>query len=194
MNRRQFLGLTSCLVSTTAGCLGSSTPTSTTTPSSTASSSCRDDLDRLTVGWKVREGPLDGFALDLSTDAVPRGGQLTVTLRNVTAGERTTGIKRKYDIERQTDSGWQSIFWKPKNAYWTDEAIAHSPGEGFTWSFTVTQRGFRAVEGQPAYYVCAPLEPGTYRFVYWGITPEAEHQSDAEMDYALGSTFTITQS
>ncbi len=193
MDRRHFLGASGGVLSTLAGCPGRSTPSpeASSTDSSTGGSSCTDDLDHVSVGAEVKSGPLAGFALEVFEESVTFGSQLTVSLKNVTETERTSGNKQDYDVQRQTDAGWKSVFWRPKTGYWTDEALSHAPGEGFTWRLSFTQKGLRSLENQPAYYVCLPLETGTYRFVYFGISPKQE--SDFETEFALGSSFTVTQ-
>jgi hypothetical protein len=115
------------------------------------------------------------------------------TLRDVAEEELRTGNKKKYDIQYRGEEGWHSIFGTDGIAPWTDEAVPHQPGEGFRWELTFTQDGLsEAVDHGPAYFVCNPLEPGTYRFVYWGVTPERERQEDFETDYALGVPFTVS--
>lgn len=200
MNRRQFLGVVGGLGVSFSGCLsGRSLPfagTSTPTPPEYCQESINYNLTRVNPRpadtWKVEAGPLGGFALGLSTDSVPVGGQMTARLRNITDEEQMSGTKQKYVIERQTTDGWQSIYRRPETEVWTDEAIPHAPDEGFTWELTVTQDGLTSQEAYPAYYVCDPLEPGTFRFVYWGITTTEERESNWEIEHALGDKFNVT--
>lgn len=196
MNRRRFLGVIAGLGPPLAGCLGSETPASTptdtpaSTPTSTPTEPCQRDLKRIEPWWTVESGPLDGFDLSLSTESVSIGGTLTANLRNVTDEQRTSGTYTKYDIERQTAAGWESIFWKKEYEAWTSEGVFHEPDEGFNWEFTFTQDGLTETgKARPDYFVCSSLEPGTYRFVYWGVSPEGESGTD----YALSSQFSVTQ-
>ena len=177
MNRRKYLTLAGGLVSPVSGCLGTA-------------SSCRVGRRRIDGGWTVERGPLAGFSLALSTDAVQRGGQLTARLRNVTDEEQHSGNRFEYDIQRRTDQGWDSVFHYPETSYWTDEAVVHAPGTGFTWDLTVSRDGLRRTTGQPEYIVCEPLATGPYRFVYWGLISEGESE---ENERALGVDFRVTE-
>lgn len=175
----------------------SATPTPVETPIGSGQAgpapSC-GDYEPIDPGWVVAgRGPLGGFDLTLNRRELVRGDTLTPSLTNVTDAEQSTGNRKKYDIQFRGAEGWHSIFGTDGIAPWTDEAVGHQPGEGFTWELTVTQDGLtEAVDHGPAYYVCSPLEPGTYRFVFWGITTERERREDFETDYALGVPFTVS--
>ncbi|WP_244621440.1 hypothetical protein [Haloarcula marismortui] len=44
------------------------------------------------------------------------------------------------------------------------------PGGGFRWTFTATNDGLERQNGyNPAYHVCSALEPGEYRFAFFGL-------------------------
>lgn len=178
MNRRKFLAVSGGLSTALAGCLGTA-------------SSCRSGRRRIDGEWTVERGPLGGFSLTLPTGSVDRGGQLTARLRNVTDGTHYTGNRFKYDVQRQAEAGWRSLFHVPETSYWTAEAIGHEPGTGFTWDLTVTRDGLeRTEEGQPEYFVCEPLETGRYRFLYWGISSA---QDGGGQTRALGANFRVTE-
>lgn len=152
------------------------------------------DYDPIDPGWVVAgRGPLGGFDLTLNRRELDIGDTLTPTLTNVTDREQSTGNRKKYDIQYRGADGWHSIFGTDGIVPWTDEGVGHQPGTGFTWELTFTQDGLtEAVDHGPAYYVCSPLEPGTYRFVFWGITTDRERREDFETDYALGVPFTVS--
>lgn len=174
-----------------AGCLGSEPAVLDDPPTGTPAAECRRGRTRMDQPWHVESGPLGGVALTLDRETVPVGGSLTARLRNVSDEERVTGNRHKYDVERETAEGWRSVLWRDEDAGWTDEGIAHGPDEGFTWALTLSREGLASRgDGGPAFRACAPVEPGTFRFVYWGIAPAAERERDVE--YALGREFTVT--
>lgn len=156
---------------------------------------CSDGYESLNPWWIVKgPGPLAGFELRLDSESYAVGDELTVKLRNVTGGKRGTGNKDKYDLQHHGPDGWHTIFGTPADEEfgWTDEGILHPPGNGFTWRFTITRDGLsgggRTGSG---YHVCEPITPGTYRFVYWGITIEREDGAGVETNYALGIPFRV---
>lgn len=146
--------------------------------------------------WWVGEGtgPLGGFELDLDRQSYERGEELVAKLRNVTDMEQMSGAKTKYDIQFKAAHGWRTVIGVPEEGHypWPAIGIVHQPGEGFTWQMDLTQEGISG-DSDPAesYRACGPMEPGTYRFIYWGITSEREREEDFETDYALGVPFTI---
>lgn len=126
-----------------------------------------------------RSGP---FELTASSDTVQRGDELDITLTNTTGEGAVTGNRYKYGIQYEGPDGWDSIYGIEDHAAWTDEGVGIGPGETFEWSFTATTEGFAAEnEMNPSYVPCDDIEPGTYRFVYFGVidTP------------AIGVEFTI---
>ncbi|MFC6951685.1 hypothetical protein [Halorubellus litoreus] len=122
-------------------------------------------------------GPRDGFRLTASADRVALGDDVTFALTNVSDDAQTTGVSKKLDVQRATGDGWRSIFGiAPDNWGIIDNAVRHEPGSGFEWTVTVSKRGLTdAFEYTPTYRVCGPLEPGSYRFVYWGTGRNAAH-------------------
>ena len=157
--------------------------------------SCRDGYSSIDPSWVVDgEGPLGGFDLTLAKQELTPGETLVAKVRNATDEQQSTGHRKMYDIQYQTETGWHTIFGAEQvPVVYTMEAHDHDPGEGFTWRLTLTQDGLTdAVDHPPTYYVCNPLQVGTYRFVYWGITTEKEAQTNYETDYALGVPFTLS--
>lgn len=124
--------------------------------------------------------------VELTTDAphAGRGDPVTVRLRNRTDAEQYTGNRRKYAIQRWTGEAWRHVLRVPENFAWTDEAIEHGPGEGFTWDLELSADGLSA----DAYRVCDALDPGPYRFVYFGVIDGG----DPERERALTATVALT--
>ena len=115
------------------------------------------------------------------------GETLTVDLRNVTEGERYTGSRGKHDLQYAGEDGWHSVFGTEDGAAYFSVAHSHAPGGGFRWEIPVSESGLDT--GQ--YKLCSPLDPGVYRFVYWGITTEAEKDGETDAEQALGVAFRV---
>lgn len=213
VNRRRVLlgfglglaGLSGCLDQSTNdgdASTGTTTPPSVSAPTkttiaqehSTLEEACNGELEAVRH-WRtlvVEPGPMDGFELTTGPQSVSIGGTLDVELSNVASTERTTGPKADYDIQHRAPGGWQSIFRTDQRNY-VSPGISHPPGDGFTWEISMTRRGLTQIDrrwDQTNLYVCEPLEPGTYRFVYWGVAPPVEFDTDGE--YAIGKEFTVT--
>lgn len=114
----------------------------------------------------------DGPAFALRVDAleVSPGDAVTVTMTNVGDAVGHTGNRHKYGLQTLTGDGWQDVRVVTDGGplAYTDEAVLHRPGEGFEWSFELTEDGLLAdhVHGDRL-AVCPDLEPGRYRFVFW---------------------------
>ena len=143
--------------------------TRTTTGDSTAAPTCESGLRPLGIDFPANfelayhEG--FGFEVSATPDTVAVGEELRIELRNTTDEPRTTGPKATYAIERRVEDGWRHVLQVPDAYTLPDTTVTHQPGEGFTWRFPVTQKGFSA----DPYTVCAPLQSGTYHFTYWGF-------------------------
>ena len=127
-----------------------------------------------------------GLELTASAETIAIGDEITFSVRNVSDEPVDVGNIHKYNINRQTDDGWESIFQTPEKA-WYDDLETLLPGAGYDWPFTFTQQGLER-DHPPAdvsYHVCSPLEPGTYSFVFFGAT------SDDLPEELLGTTFTV---
>ncbi|WP_280537020.1 hypothetical protein [Halopenitus sp. POP-27] len=132
------------------------------------------------VGAGDAQGPDPAFALrargpEGSDDSLrfERGETVAIDLVNVAGRTLSTGNRHKYALEVRTTDGWMDVRGvrdDPARFEYTDEAIGHPPGEGFEWSFDLTEAGL--LEGHPLadrLTVCPDLQPGRYRFVYWGV-------------------------
>lgn len=103
--------------------------------------------------------------------AIGRGTRFRIELTNVSAREAHVGNQGKYNLELRTESGWTEIRGTDGDATfgYTDEALVVRPGETLEWEFEMTEAGL--VEDGPhadKLRVCPDLEPGRYRFVFWG--------------------------
>lgn len=179
--------------SRTATSSGTSVPDGEASPAR----SCRDGYHSIDPWWIVEgSGPLGGFDLTLDEDEISRDDILRARLTNVTDEERSTGTKQKFDIQYRAENGWHTIFGTvSEHAGYIDLAVLHEPGAGFEWELRFTRDGLSGTvdgHGELNHYACAPIESGTYRFVYWGITTERERRNDYETDYALGVPFTVS--
>jgi hypothetical protein len=124
---------------------------------------------------------VSGFKLTASKDVVTIGENITFTLTNDGANGQVVGEKYKYNILRQND-GWEPVYYTQGQASWTDLGVSVGPGGGFRWRFTVTKEGLERRNGHnPDYHVCSPLEPGEYRFAFFGLG-----------DNTIATTFTVT--
>jgi len=123
--------------------------------------------DRLTWGTVDQEGePI--FALRIERTDYEYGDTARIRLTNVADEQLATGNSAKYNLQAYTESGWEDVRVADADrpfAY-TDEAILHSPGEGFDWTIELTESGIEAAAQQDV-DVCPELASGRYRFVLW---------------------------
>lgn len=146
------------------------TPTDTHT---TAQTQTRADCQETTpMSVPVTVVDSETFDLSVAVSSVSYGGQVTVTLENTGSEAASTGNRGKFDIQTAVDDSWASVVERPDGGYWTDEAITHAPGEGFEWRLTLGPGIALDEETRPSYVACEPLDPGVYRFVYWGLIGE----------------------
>lgn len=210
LSRRKLLSLTAIGISSgLAGCSDTSvssdtTVTGITTPvqqtqttthdqdgSAGPAPSCPGEYSSFTPGWVVEgSGPLAGFNLTTDQQTIAVGDTLTVSLRNVTNTTQMTGSKPRFDVQYRSSNGWHTILGTKGDVVWHPIGIEHEPDQGFTWQFNVTRDGLSRLTEQ--YGVCTPITPGTYRFVYWGITTEQEEAENYGTDYAISTSFTVT--
>jgi hypothetical protein len=107
---------------------------------------------------------------DEGSPTVGRGHEVRITMWNVSTEMQYTGNLHKYSLQVLTMDGWQDVrgttYGDPVG--YTDEALKHRPGEGFEWTFEMTEAGV-IEEGHPheeRLTVCPGLPAGRYRFVY----------------------------
>lgn len=174
---------------------GTDTGTTTTDPTTTRSLSGTEPPDAPLSGdcyantdpvWaeteEVRYGSAAGFELTASRDGVHRGESVTFDLTNVADETRLTGNRRKFAFQHRPDDRWGAVLRAEdgERVGFTDEGVQHDPGEGFSWTFALSADALAEATG---FTVCAPLPPGDYRFVYWGM---------AGADVSLAVRFTLT--
>ena len=98
-----------------------------------------------------------------------RGETVRVQLTNVSARPIGVGNRHKYAFEVQTADGWVDVRGDDDGVFeYTDELIRLPPGAGFEWSIELTESGVVADHPQSSARVCPSLQPGRYRFVFWG--------------------------
>jgi len=177
MRRRALLrtSASASLALPIAGCLGTDrtdpnrTDTATDCPTKGQTSpTCGDGFERVNAytDGDVRLESGAGFELTVEPETLALGDCATIRLTNRSGEERTTGIKEKYDVQRRTADGWQSVLFAESRAY-EDPGIRHEPGHGFVWRRRLSQGGL-SVEGD-RHSACEPLRSGTHRFLYWGV-------------------------
>ncbi len=102
---------------------------------------------------------------------IERGDEFRVEMTNVSSHDIGVGNHGKYNLEVYTEEGWTDVRGgedASRFAY-TDELVSTRPGQTVEWSFTMTEAGL--IDGGPHedhLRVCPDLEPGRYRFVFWG--------------------------
>lgn len=119
---------------------------------------------------------------DEGSPRVGRGHEVRITMRNVSTDVQHTGNRHKYNLQVLTMDGWKDVRGTTDGPLeYTDEAIEHRPGEGFEWTFEITEEG--VIEDghfhEAKLEVCPNLPAGRYRFVYH----EAGEPLAVEFDY-----------
>lgn len=178
MNRRQLSASLATLLC--AGCLSESPR-----DDRTATARCPGTVP-VDVPVAVRQS--NRFTLSISAQTVTRGEQVTVTLRNVSGERQQTGDRNKFDVQAKTADGWDSVLRRDEESVWDDEAVPHDPDSGFQWTVTVSDGLTFENRTFPRYETCGGLDPGRYRFVYWGLIGE----TDDGRERALGVQFRLT--
>lgn len=132
-----------------------------------------DDDGELTFAMRVHAGsPAGGYdgVADEEPPAFGHGDEVTVTMWNVSDEMHGTGNRHKYSLQVLTEDGWQDVRGavRERAFEYTDEGVAHRPGEGFDWTFEMTEKG--VIEDghyhEDSMEVCPGLPAGRYRFTY----------------------------
>lgn len=119
----------------------------------------------------VERGEQDGFALRVHETSYELGETVTVSLTNSTGLEQHTGNRHRYNLQIKTADGWQDVRGSTESEFlpYTEEVLSHAPGDGFEWELQLT--GESIPEGhlhEDKLTICPDLQPGRYRFLYWG--------------------------
>ena len=149
---------------------------------------CRSGREPVESPDPVGYDTVEQLRLSNTPTEVRKGEQITVTLENIGETRVHTGERTLFTIEKQSEE-WIPIYWMPTEYGWFMTAPRHDPGPIYHWTFTASQSGFETPD-QP-YRICTDIEPGTYRFVYWGMGPEDLRGTEAEPE-AIATRFQIT--
>ncbi len=100
-----------------------------------------------------------------------RDDEFRVELTNVSTVPLGTGNHGKYNLEAYAEAGWEEVRVVDADHPLPipDDLQIHPPGETVFWEFAASEEGL--VAGGPhadEFRVCPDLEPGRYRFVFWG--------------------------
>jgi|GEM_PF-5370636 len=159
-----------------AGCVGPAGPSpSDGKPPCESLDPVGEEMD---ARYNVSYDHAGAFSLSVAPESVGRGERFTATLRNVGEKTRYRGTSRKYAVHRWSDGGWRPVLAGARG--YNATAVPQPPNETLTWTFAANRSGLTA-NGIEA---CGPIEPGRYRFVYFGLNGSS----------AVGARFTVTES
>lgn len=122
----------------------------------------------------VRRGDLEvdsetKLAMRVADTEYERGDTVSIRLVNVSDETVDTGNRNKYNLQVYTEDSWQEVRGSEDGPLpYTDEAIVHYPGDGFEWSFALSEDDI-AEAAIHDLRVCPDLQSGRYRFVFWGV-------------------------
>ena len=118
----------------------------------------------------VHWGDLENFSLRADGVSFEYGERVSISLTYTGSETGTTGNKHTYNVELYTGTGWQEVRGTSGEAIgYSDEAVTHDPGDGFTWEIELTEEGISeaSIHGGKL-RVCPRLTSGRYRFVHPG--------------------------
>jgi len=179
--RRQVLGAgAGALLSGLAGCFAPAPEGPEGTPPDLT---CEDDSlasfgrleqpfdeDDVSVGT-LEVGGETAFELSAEGETVSYGSEFRVVLSNRADGERTTGSRHRFSVQRETDAGWRDVRGTPDGSGVTygSGTETHAPGTAFVWEFDLDEESLADTHPTAELAVCPPLGAGRYRFAYWGL-------------------------
>lgn len=140
------------------------------------------DEDHVDLGESESDGK-PTWALRVEQTSYERGDTVRISLTNVSGRSLGTGNSSKYNLQIRTEAGWQDIRGSDdlREAAYTDEAIFHPPGDGFDWTFELTEEGVVTNHfHEERLRVCPALQTGRYRFLCWDPAIAVEFDVNAE--------------
>lgn len=149
-----------------------------------------DDATRVGQGFDESElvwGNAEAWEMHISETAVSHGDTLQIQLKNITEDTRSRGAHSRYNIQVETESGWQDVRtyeseeeWGPRPAVVRNQ----EPGEVYEWELTLNEEDL-------AGDVCPSLQDGRYRFVYYGFEEEEDRPIGAGCNFSTCSIATV---
>jgi hypothetical protein len=115
------------------------------------------------------DGGTTTLALRVDDLVYDYGDTLNVSLTNVADEPVETGNSAKYNLQVLTGDGWQDLRVGTEGFAYTDEPVAHGPGEGFDWSLELTEEGIIEASPHGDAEVCPELQSGRHRLAYFGV-------------------------
>ena|GEM_PF-844958 len=210
MFRRESLGYFAAVAVT--GCLGDAsggheqtdgvgqTTEAPATPRGTVDDDTRSDIcrgTRLDIVDTAVVGEFDGFEIETSRERVPTGGTIGVRVRNRSGEERTVGVRSKFDIQRSVErtddpDDWRSVYHTRTDLLVSRVGRSVEPGTTLSWRLRLTPDGLthRVSRRREPAVVCEPLAPGSYRFVFWGLSGEP---AEGETVDGLAAPFEVVE-
>ncbi len=144
-----------------------------------ATLSCADDdfvrLDQPFEGpveETVVDTPATRIELSAEGNSETYGQSIRLVLRNTGDEAATTLGRHAYSVQRETESGWLDVRGSTTGEPVTlpQAAEPFDPGGTYSWAVELDETALASAVPDRELEVCPPLGPGTYRFVYWGIT------------------------
>lgn len=167
------------------------TPTGRSETPTTPTDGCSQDLNRYEPNWEANgPEPRLGFELSLEKQIIEMGDTLVANVTNVTSETQNISDKGRFDIQYHGRDRWASIFdIKFDTPAYTLDLDTYDPGAGIEYRLPFTQSGLmNPIDRSPTLYRCSALEPGNYRFVYFGLI--RENQQDGP-DPGIKIPFTV---
>ncbi|SDR43749.1 hypothetical protein SAMN04489842_4002 [Natronobacterium texcoconense] len=188
MNRRQFLA--SATIVCLSGCqsiLASGEISPSREPETVPSPlNCDDnEFDRLSNRGPGEVGDAGPFSLRINDTSFRYGDTAKITLRNTSLTSEYTATRDHYNILVYTDAGWEEVRGITEGYMdYTDVERSHRPGNVYEWTLELTDNGL--VDDNAELEVCPALQPGRYRFVYFGVTDSIAVEFDLHRDEDSG--------
>lgn len=139
---------------------------------------------------QYREETYSDLRLELGKQVFEPGETLGVSLRNEGESLIRTKGRDRFDIQAKNGSNWESILC----ASGADSGEVHlDPGASFEWELELSTA--KLVADAPELTVNVDeIRPGTYRFVYCGLTPAKLAEDDSGFWTLVWQQFAVTSS